>query len=465
MLFCPANDLNSAADTVKNSWSHLVIRLYLLFGHATQFAVTSTAERVGAGSIKDSDKSGCTSSEQGSRYMKKAIKPPPRWFRFSRVLTNILAFLSLLLPIGAAAQDPFSNPSFGEVSLVSGFEPDPHTVSIYAGGSVELSASRLVDCVGFVSDAPDYRVIYDSDNQQRSLSFYAESDSDTVLLVNDPNGEWYCNDDYSDELGLASGLDFSAPQSGIYDIWVGSYEDEFSSATLYVTELGDLIDPAAEGSDYGIGRRSAEGSGTAFLVSEGGHLITNFHVVSECSSIRFQLPGESPVTATVIATNEVYDLALLKAEMERPPASFPFSRRPDLGQEIVVYGFPLRGDLSSQGNLTSGVISALTGLNDDLSMFQVSAQIQPGNSGGPVFDRYGAVTGVIVAMADAGYFAEQSGSIPQNINFAIRPGIVQSFLDINNIDYQYSAGEIELRIAEIAEIAQTFTGALVCESL
>ena len=166
---------------------------------------------MGAGSIKDSDKSGCTSSEQGSRYMKKAIKPPPRWFRFSRVLTSIPAFLSLLLPIAAAAQDPFSNPSFGEVSLVSGFEPDPHTVSIYAGGSVELSASRLVDCVGFVSDAPDYRVIYDSDNQQRSLSFYAESDSDTVLLVNDPNGEWYCNDDYSDELGLASGLVFRHP--------------------------------------------------------------------------------------------------------------------------------------------------------------------------------------------------------------------------------------------------------------
>ena len=230
--------------------------------------------------------------------MKKAIKPPPRWFPFSRALQSILAFLSLLLAIGAAAQDPFSNPSFGEVSLVSGFEPDPHTVSIYAGGSVELSAYRLVDCVGFVSDAPDYRVIYDSDNQQRSLSFYAESESDTVLLVNDPNGEWYCNDDYSDELGLASGLDFSAPQSGVYDIWVGSYEDEFSSATLYVTELGDLIDPVAKGSDYGIGRRSAEGSGTAFLVSEGGHLITNFHVVPECSSIRFQLPGESPVTAT-----------------------------------------------------------------------------------------------------------------------------------------------------------------------
>ena len=82
-----------------------------------------------------------------------------------------------------------------------------------------------------------------------------------------------------------------------------------------------------------------------------------------------------------------------------------------------------------------------------------------------MLDRYGALTGVIVAMADAEYFAEQSGSIPQNINFAIRPGIVQSFLDNKNIDYQYSAGEIELRIAEIAEITHTFTGALVCESL
>ena len=283
--------------------------------------------------------------------MEKSINPPPRWFSFSRVLQSILAPLSLFLPLGATAQDPCSNPSFGDVSLVSGFEPDPHTVSIYAGGGVDLSAPRLVDCVGFVSDAPNYRVIYDSDNQQRPLSFFAESESDTVLLVNDSDGEWYCNDDYSDELGLASGLDFPAPQSGVSDIWVDSYEDEFSSATPYVTELGDLIDPEAEGSDYGIGSRSSEGSGTAFLVSEGGHLITNFHVVSECSSIRFQLPGEPSVTATVIATNEVYDLALLKAELERPPASFPFSRRPGLGQEIVVYGFPLRGDLSSQGEL------------------------------------------------------------------------------------------------------------------
>ena len=124
-----------------------------------------------------------------------------------------------------------------------------------------------------------------------------------MLLINDPNVEWCCNDDYSDELGLASRLDFAAPKSGVYDIWVGSYEDELSLATLYVTELGDLIDS------------EAEGSGTAFLVSEGGHLITNFHVVSGCNSIRFQLPGEPPVTATVIATNEVYDLALLKAVM------------------------------------------------------------------------------------------------------------------------------------------------------
>ena len=121
------------------------------------------------------------------------------------------------------------------------------------------------------------------------LSFYAESESDTVLLINDPDGEWYCNDDYSDELGLASGLDFSSPQSGVYDIWVGSYEDEFSSATLYVTELGYLIDPEAEGSDTDNGDWGSASSGTAFFVSESGHLITNFHV-PRCSSIQFQLP-------------------------------------------------------------------------------------------------------------------------------------------------------------------------------
>ena len=70
------------------------------------------------------------------------------------------------------------------------------------------------------------------------------------------------------------------------------------------------------------------------------------------------MPGEPPVTATVIATNEVYDPRFTQGRNGKTVCEFPFSRRPGLGQEIVVYGFPLRGDLSSQGNLTSGVISS-----------------------------------------------------------------------------------------------------------
>ena len=134
-----------------------------------------------------------------------------------------------------------------------------------------------------------------------------------------------------------------------------------------------------------------------------------------------------------------------------------------LGDEVVVYGFPLLGDLSSQGNLTNGIVSALSGLNDDLSRLQMTAQIQPGNSGGPVMNRNGEIVGVVVETANDEFFREQRGTAVQNLNFAIRDSIARTFLDTNNVDYVLSTAESESRsIADIAEAAQQYTGIIEC---
>ena len=132
------------------------------------------------------------------------------------------------------------------------------------------------------------------------------------------------------------------------------------------------------------------------------------------------------------------------------------------GEEVVVYGFPLLGDLSSQGNLTVGIVSALSGLDDDLSRMQLSAQIQPGNSGGPVMDRQGNIIGVIVETANDEYFLEKSGAVPQNVNFAIRDALARSFLDTNNVPYVVSDGAETMAIVDIADQAQDFTGVILC---
>jgi S1-C subfamily serine protease len=130
---------------------------------------------------------------------------------------------------------------------------------------------------------------------------------------------------------------------------------------------------------------------------------------------------------------------------------------------VVVYGFPLLGDLSSQGNLTYGIVSALSGLEDDLSRLQMTAQIQPGNSGGPVLNRFGEIVGVVVETANEEFFRQQRGTDTQNLNFAIRDSMAVSFLETNNVNYAVGGGQgSQMAIADIAEAAQEFTGLIMC---
>ena len=388
------------------------------------------------------------------------------YFRFPVSFVVIASAIAtvIVIPIQLVAQDSSLQTNFGETTLASGFEDDPHIVSLYAGGVIDLSESTEFSCIGFVGEAPDFRTDYSIINGNYTLSFFADSDADTTLLINAPDGRWYCNDDFSEDFGPMPGIEFKTPLEGIYDVWVGVYDEDemYAKADLFVTEVGDQLLGESTDADDSTDTPRRSGSGTAFVISESGHLITNHHVITGCETITFQLPGETAIEASVIASNPEFDLALLKANLRAHPAEFRSQNRLRLGDEIVVYGFPLLGDLSSQGNITSGVVSALTGLNDDLSTFQISAQIQPGNSGGPVFDRYGGVIGVVVSMINDEYFAQQSGTIPQNINFAITANITRAFLETNNIDYLQTNQKKQLSIADIAENAQAFTGAIVC---
>ena len=134
-----------------------------------------------------------------------------------------------------------------------------------------------------------------------------------------------------------------------------------------------------------------------------------------------------------------------------------------MGAELFVYGFPLTDDLSAQGNFTNGIVSAGSGLNDDMTQFQMTAPIQPGNSGGPVLNRNGNVIGVVVATANQDFFRQQRGTDTQNINFAIHGEVTKRFLEGNNIAYEEASSEPKsLQLSEVARRAQEYTGILIC---
>lgn len=382
----------------------------------------------------------------------------------SSLVLSVALLVSQLLPGASTAQDYTLEPSFGTFELVSGFEPDPIEFANYAGGIIDLSLQEDSDCVGFISAAPDIRISYSGAEYDYPLGFITESEADTVLLINAPDGSWYCNDDYSEDFGVSAGIEFSTPMEGVFDIWVGVYEEEdaYTPAVLLISELG-LDEDGESVESSGDSGSDDLGSGTAFAISDRGHLLTNYHVVEDCSRLTFALPGQEPVAANVIASDITADLALLTTDLLTVPASFDLQNPPRLGEEIVVYGFPLLGDLSSQGNLTSGLVSALTGLGDDVGTYQISAQIQPGNSGGPVMNRNGSVIGVVVSMANEQYFSRQTGATPQNVNFSITGNVIRSFLIANRMKFQQTRNTQQLlSIADIAERAQRFTGAVVC---
>lgn len=129
----------------------------------------------------------------------------------------------------------FSLPSnYGSVSLDAGFIPDPYNVPLQAGGDVDAFDAVGQDCRGFVTTAPDFNLTYQAGGLDLYLS--ASSNGDTTLVVNAPDGSWWCDDDSAGNLN--PGIRFDAPQSGRYDIWVGTYgEVEPEDAVLHISEL------------------------------------------------------------------------------------------------------------------------------------------------------------------------------------------------------------------------------------
>lgn len=153
----------------------------------------------------------------------------------SRLLGIGAAALMVTLTGAAAAQpNPNSDPNYGTITLSSGFTPDPRVVSLRAGG--DTAATRAgSNCRGFITDAPDVRLNFTAGSLPLIISVAAASD--TTLVINGPDGRWYCNDDGGN--GANPRLQLNNPQSGRYEIWVGTYRAGNSQpARLHISEVG-----------------------------------------------------------------------------------------------------------------------------------------------------------------------------------------------------------------------------------
>ena len=206
-------------------------------------------------------------------------------------------------------------------------------------------------------------------------------------------------------------------------------------------------------------------SGTGFVVAP-DRVLTNQHVVNGCNRVFVRTPDNRTLAATPPARVDVQrDLALL-AVPGNPGPALPFRGDPAVrrGEAVVTYGFPLAGLLSSGPTLTTGEVSALSGFADHQGRFQISAPVQPGNSGGPLLDRQGNVVGVVVAKLNAALVAARSGDIPQNVNFAIKGTEALEFVRRAGVAPVMAESRGADRSAvEVGEAAHRSTVFILCE--
>ncbi len=204
-------------------------------------------------------------------------------------------------------------------------------------------------------------------------------------------------------------------------------------------------------------------TGTLFFVSTEGQGVTNHHVVDGCREIRVQ--GRDGI-AKLVTEDSINDLALVQVSIAASAAATlatdPSKMRQ--GEDIVVFGFPLNSVLSSGGNLTPGIVSALTGLGNNSNQIQITAPIQPGSSGSPVINLKGEVVGVVSMKLSDSAMTKATGQVAQAVNFAVNGQTLRTFLDANHVSYKSGVGFLSFSksAADLAEEARKWTVVVEC---
>lgn len=172
---------------------------------------------------------------------------------------------------------------------------------------------------------------------------------------------------------------------------------------------------------------SSKSSGTGFALSSNGLIVTNYHVIDGAKNISIKGVNGNfslKLNAKVVVSDRNNDLAILQISdpnfntISNVPYAIKLSAS-DVGENVFVLGYPLRSTMGEEIKLTTGIISSKTGFQGDITSYQVSAPIQPGNSGGPLFDNNSNLIGVINAKLKGG----------ENVSYAVKVSYLKNLID------------------------------------
>lgn len=226
------------------------------------------------------------------------------------------------------------------------------------------------------------------------------------------------------EVGIAvTGKGYGSVRDLAISIWFNQEQSEYLE-DLFLSHSGESVD------DNELG--NWDGNGSGFFLSNEGYIATNQHVIEGAKKIQVEYleNGEKKVfEAKVIVSDKPNDLAILEIIDEKfkmnhsIPYGLDFTIK-DIGSDVFALGYPMADVLGDDIKYTEGTISSKTGVDGDISTYQISVPIQPGNSGGPLFDENGNVVGITSSILNREMFDSE------NVNYAIKISFLKNLIDV-----------------------------------
>ncbi|MFD1342819.1 S1C family serine protease [Litorisediminicola beolgyonensis] len=342
----------------------------------------------------------------------------------------------------------------------TGAETDPHVTLENRDGSLLVrtlfaNTARTLELHNWLAEHHRAPAPYSRAYTEQSLVTRATFESGRVAhLWSLPDAGYY----------VSTLVQYDTWQAGRGELIVASLQDgnqpelELPETSLLRVYLDAAPEVGAALPGLGSPRAAEARLGSGFFVNT-TDIVTAAHVVDGCERLEL----DNGTHLQLIARDPERDLAVLSAP-GRAGRFLPLSRAatPLLGETIYALGFPYRALLEQGLTVTSGNVSAMPGPRDPARKIMLSAPIQPGNSGGPVLNRAGEVIGMVVSRADELAYLEKTGTLPQNLNFAVSVRPILEFLGKADVRFPLGTERARPILNGIPVETQTAVAAILC---
>lgn len=262
------------------------------------------------------------------------------------------------------------------------------------------------------------------------MSEYIQPDINLLTIVNIQDRiRFFINDELVKEVGR---IFYDGSFCGI-SLYNPTSQPIVADATLLTVH--EIIDPRNIPAEYlpeeKVDPNSWKGNGSGFFLSQEGYIATNYHVIEEATVVQANFTRNGKVEsypAKVVTVDPQNDLAIIKIDDPsfKYVSQIPYgllSRTIDTGSEVFALGYPMADVMGNEIKFTDGKISSKSGIQGDARVYQISVPIQPGNSGGPLFDMNGNIVGITSSGLNRDYFKSE------NVNYAIKASYLKTLME------------------------------------